>query len=58
MEQPIQRDAYLCSECNIEFDFEITRTKHFDISHKQLENPERMIICKVCLKMFSTHFSP
>ena len=57
MEDPIKSDAFLCSECNIRFSFEITLKKHLDRSHKGSENLNRKIKCKVCLKMFSTYFS-
>ena len=57
MEQHDKSDVFLCSECNIRFSYEITLKKHVDRSHKGLENLERKIKCKVCLKMFSTYFS-
>ena len=57
MEQLVQSDVYLCSECNIQFSFEITFTKHLEISHKGSETLKKVITCKVCLKRFSTQHS-
>ena len=57
MEEYDKSDVFLCSECNIGFSYDITLKKHIDRSHKGLENLERKIKCKVCLKMFSTYFS-